>query len=147
MARSRVADLFAGSGALGFEALSRGAHFCLFVETDEAARGAIRDTVEAFGLFAASRVHRRDAANLGAKPSAHDVFDIAFLDPPYGTDLAERALVQLRDGGWLAPHAIAVVETGVGDAFQAPDGFSVVDSRVWGAARVWFLQLQARAGA
>lgn len=145
VARSRVVDLFAGSGALGFEALSRGAQFCLFVETDEAARGAIRDTVEALGLFATSRVHRRDAAKLGAKPSAHEVFDIAFLDPPYGGDLAARALEQLRDGGWLAPHAVAVVETGAGDVFQAPDGFSVVDTRVWGAARVWFLEVQAGA--
>lgn len=145
VAGSRVADLFAGSGALGFEALSRGAQFCLFVETDEAARGAIRDTVEALGLFAVSRVHRRDAASLGPKPSAHEVFSIVFLDPPYGGDLAVRALAQLRDGGWLAPHAVVVVETGAGDAFQAPEGFGLLDSRVWGAARVWFLAAGPRA--
>jgi 16S rRNA (guanine966-N2)-methyltransferase len=79
----RIVDLFAGSGALGLEALSRGAAFCLFVETDEAARGAIRDNVEALGLFGATRIHRRDATDLGVRPgSAGPPFDLAFLDPP-----------------------------------------------------------------
>src|SRR4051812_1734372 len=84
LGEARVIDLFAGSGALGFEALSRGAAFCLFVETDEAARGAIRDNVEALGLFGQTRVHRRDATDLGVRPgSAGAPFDLAFLDPPY----------------------------------------------------------------
>ena len=83
LAGARVIDLFAGSGALGLEALSRGAAFCLFVETDEAARGAIRHNIEAMGLFGATRVHRRDATDLGARPaSAGPAFDLAFLDPP-----------------------------------------------------------------
>ena len=81
---ARVIDLFAGSGALGFEALSRGAAFTLFVETDEAARGAIRENIDALDLFGATRVHRRDATDLGPRPaSAGAPFDLAFLDPPY----------------------------------------------------------------
>ena len=86
----RIIDLFAGSGALGFEALSRGAAFCLFVETDEQARGAIRQNVDAMGLFGRTRVHRRDATDLGTRPGADGpAFDLAFLDPPYGKGLAE----------------------------------------------------------
>lgn len=88
----RVIDLFAGSGALGFEALSRGAAFCLFVETDELARGAIRQNVDAMGLFGRTRVHRRDATDLGTRPGADGpAFDLAFLDPPYGKGLGELA--------------------------------------------------------
>src|SRR3954469_19223536 len=97
---ARVIDLFAGSGALGFEALSRGAAFCLFVETDEAARGAIRQNVDNMGLFGITRVHRRDATDLGVRPGADGpAFDLAFLDPPYGKGLGERALERLAAGG------------------------------------------------
>jgi len=90
---ARVIDLFAGSGALGLEALSRGATFCLFVETDAAARGAIRDNIEALGLFGSTRLHRRSAIDLGVKPAGlGGRFTLGFLDPPYGEDLAGRAL-------------------------------------------------------
>ena len=137
----RVIDLFAGSGALGFEALSRGAEFCLFVETDEAARGAIRDNVETFGLFGATRVHRRDATNLGAKPAGDGAaFDLAFLDPPYRTDLGERALAGLRDGGWLAPGAVVAFERAADEPAPKAQGFEDLDARSWGAARVHFLR-------
>ncbi|HTI67785.1 MAG TPA: 16S rRNA (guanine(966)-N(2))-methyltransferase RsmD [Caulobacteraceae bacterium] len=137
----RVIDLFAGSGALGFEALSRGAAFCLFVETDEAARGAIRDNMEALGQFGAARVHRRDATDLGPRPgSAGPAFDLAFLDPPYGQGLGEAALAGLASGGWLKPGALAVVERGVGEPALAAPGFEVLDDRTYGAARVWFLK-------
>lgn len=137
----RVIDLFAGSGALGFEALSRGAAFCLFVETDEAARGAIRDTVDAFGLFGVTRVHRRDAADLGVRPgSAGEAFDLAFLDPPYRRGLGERALARLGEGGWLAPGATVVFE----DAADAPANdlpcYEELDAREYGVARVRFLR-------
>jgi len=138
---ARVIDLFAGSGALGLEALSRGAAFCLFVETDEGARGAIRENVEALSLFGQTRVHRRDATSLGPKPAGDGAaFDIAFLDPPYGKGLGERALAGLAEGGWLAPGALAVLERGADEADPVAPGFEVLDARDWGAARVHFLK-------
>jgi len=138
----RVIDLFAGSGALGFEALSRGAAFCLFVETDDAARGAIRENVEAMGLFGQTRVHRRDATQLGTRPGADGpAFDLAFLDPPYAKGLGETALQRLREGGWLAPGAIAVLERGVSEPDLAHEGYELLDARSYGAAKVWFLKL------
>lgn len=137
----RVIDLFAGSGALGFEALSRGASFCLFVETDEAARGAIRDNAESMGLFGRTRVHRRDATDLGVKPGADGpAFDLAFLDPPYAKGLGEAALGKLADGGWLAPGAAVVFERGVGEPGFEVAGFEPLDVRDYGAARVHFLR-------
>lgn len=138
----RVIDLFAGSGALGLEALSRGAAFCLFVETEVAARGAIRDNVEALGgLFGKTRIHRRDATDLGVKPGADGpAFDLVFLDPPYAKGLGEIALAKLADGGWLAPGAVAVFERGASEApFEVP-GFTALDARDYGAARAYFLR-------
>lgn len=138
---ARVIDLFAGSGGLGIEALSRGAAFCLFVETDEAARGAIRDNVEALHLFGETRVHRRDATDLGLRlASAGPAFDLAFLDPPYRKGLGERALAALGAGGWLKPGALLVFERAADEPEPGVEGFTVVDSRVWGAAGVWFLR-------
>ena len=137
----RVIDLFAGSGALGFEAISRGASFCLFVETDEAARGAIRDNVDAMHLFGRTRVHRRSATDLGVRPGADGpAFDLAFLDPPYAKGLGEEALARLAAGGWLADGAIVVFERGASEPdFDAP-GYEKLDVRDYGAARVHFLR-------
>jgi 16S rRNA (guanine966-N2)-methyltransferase len=138
---ARVIDLFAGSGALGFEAISRGAAFCLFVETDEAARGAIRENIDALGLFGATRLHRRDATDLGLKPaSAGEPFDLAFLDPPYRKGLGERALEGLAAGGWLKLGAIVMFERGSDEPDVAPAGFEALDARDYGAARVQFLR-------
>ena len=144
---ARVIDLFAGSGALGLEALSRGAAFCLFVETDEVARGAIRENVDAMSLFGATRVHRRSAVDLGQRPGADGpAFDVAFLDPPYARGMGEVALAKLRDGGWLAPEALIVFERGSAEpAFQV-EGFEVLDARDYGAARVHFMRLLPAAG-
>ena len=137
----RVIDLFAGSGALGFEAMSRGAAFCLFVETAEAARGAIRDNMEAFGLFGAVRVHRRSATDLGVRPgSAGEAFDLAFLDPPYGKGLGEQALARLIEGNWLKPGALVVFERGADEPEIDTPGYERLDARDWGAARVLFLR-------
>ena len=140
---ARVIDLFAGSGALGFEALSRGAAFCLFVETDEAARGAIRDNVDALGLFGRTRVHRRDATDLGVRPGADGpAFGLAFLDPPYAKSLGEAALGRLAAGGWLAPGATVVFERGVAEPAFSVEGFEALDARDYGAARVHFLRFE-----
>ena len=93
------------------------------------------------GLFGASRIHRRDATDLGPRPaSAGPAFDLAFLDPPYGKGLAERCLVALREGGWLADDALAVVERGADEVPLAVPGFEVLDERVYGAARVGFVR-------
>ncbi len=140
---ARVIDLFAGSGALGLEAISRGAAFCLFVETDAAARGAIRDNIEALGLFGATRLHRRSATDLGTKPAGvGGPFTLAFLDPPYHSGLVAPALDCLIRGSWLAPDALAVVEMAADE--EAPSrGWRRVDTRLVGAARVSFLSRDA----
>lgn len=141
----RVLDLFAGSGALGLEAMSRGAAFALFVETDAAARGAIRDNVEALGLFGVTRIHRRDATDLGVKPAGlGEPFDMVFMDPPYGKGLGENALSRLGPGGWITTDALIVFECAAEEAPTTPD-FDVVDARTYGAAKVVFLKPQAGA--
>jgi 16S rRNA (guanine966-N2)-methyltransferase len=141
LAGLRVIDLFAGSGALGLEALSRGAAFCLMVETDAAARGAIGANIEALNLFGRTRVHRRDATALGARPAADGgPFDLALIDPPYGKGLGERALGSLAAGDWLAPGALVALERGVGDPAPETPGYERLDQRTWGAARVEFLR-------
>jgi 16S rRNA (guanine966-N2)-methyltransferase len=136
----RVLDLFAGSGALGFEALSRGAAFCLFVETDEAARGAIRRNIEAFQAFGVTRLHRRSALDLGPRPTGLGApFELVFLDPPYGKGLVPRAIGGLLPGAWIAPEALIVVETGAEEKAPGLEGFRLLDDRIYGAARISFL--------
>ena len=142
---ARVIDLFAGSGALGFEALSRGAAFCLFVETDPAARGAIRENVDGLSpngaLFGVTRVHRRDATDLGVRPGGDGpAFGLAFLDPPYARGLGEIALEKLAAGGWLSPGCVLVFERGASEPDVAVPGFEPLDVRDYGAARVHFLR-------
>ena len=139
---ARVIDLYAGTGAFGFEAMSRGGAFCLFVETDDGARGAIRENAEAFGLFGATRVHRRSATDLGVRPgSPAEAFDIAFLDPPYAKGLGEQTLTRLTEGGWLKPGALVVYERGSDEPEVDTPGYDRLDERVWGAAKVLFLKV------
>ncbi|MEM6746193.1 MAG: 16S rRNA (guanine(966)-N(2))-methyltransferase RsmD [Pseudomonadota bacterium] len=139
---ARVIDLFAGSGALGFEAMSRGASFCLFVETDAGARGAIRDNVEALSLFGNTRIHRRPADSLGTKPAGVGPrFDLAFLDPPYGKDLLTPSLAILMSGDWLAPGALLVAEHSKDDSFDVPGGMEREDSRRFGDTEISFLRV------
>ncbi|ADL01693.1 16S rRNA (guanine(966)-N(2))-methyltransferase RsmD [Brevundimonas subvibrioides] len=138
----RVMDLFAGSGALGFEAISRGAAFCLFVETDELARGVIRENADAYGLLGTTRVHRRSAVDLGVRPGSDgEAFDLAFLDPPYGKGLGEQSLQRLLDGRWLKPEALVVFERGSDEPEIETPGFERLDARDYGAARVLFLRV------
>lgn len=136
---ARVIDLFAGTGALGLEALSRGAGYCLFVEEAAEARALIRANVEAMGLTGVTKIYRRDATSLGPAQT-HQPFGLAFLDPPYAQGLAERALAALRDGGWLTPGAVAVVEERASVALDAPDGFTGLDRRTYGDTQVLFLR-------
>lgn len=127
---ARVLDLFAGTGALGIEALSRGASFTLFVDDGAQARALLRENVTALGLGGVTRIFRRDATKLGA---AHPVepFSLAFVDPPYGQGFADAALVSARDGGWLAPEALIVVEETSKAAFAPPQGFSELERRAY----------------
>jgi 16S rRNA (guanine966-N2)-methyltransferase len=144
LAGARVIDAFAGSGALGFEALSRGAAFCLFIETDSAARGSIRDNVEAFQLFGNTRIHRRSATDLGPKPAGlGQPFDLVFMDPPYARGLVPEALDQLTRGAWIAPNALVVAETSASEPAPAAPDWETLDERDYGAARVSFLRAKS----
>jgi 16S rRNA (guanine966-N2)-methyltransferase len=136
---ARVLDLFAGTGALGLEAMSRGAAFVLFVEDGVQARGLIRRNVEALGLTGRSRVFRRDATRLGAIGSLAP-FSLVFADPPYGQGLGKRALAAAVAGGWLTPGAVVVLEESA-DAEIAPvAGLSVEETRKVGDSQVAFLR-------
>jgi len=136
---ARVLDLFAGTGALGLEALSRGATFGLFVDDGAEARALLRQNVEALGLAAVTKIFRRDATKLGP---AHPVepFSLAFLDPPYGKSLAERALTSARAGGWLTEQALIVVEETVG-AFKLTDGYEELERRAYDDTEFTILRL------
>jgi 16S rRNA (guanine966-N2)-methyltransferase len=137
---ARVLDLFAGTGALGLEALSRGAAFVLFVDDGAEARALLRGNVDALGAGGASKVYRRDATRLG--PVELAPFSLAFLDPPYGKGLAEQALSSARDGGWLVPAALIVVEEAVAAKFAAPVGFEELERRGYGETELVFLRLR-----
>ena len=134
---ARVVDLFAGSGALGVEALSRGAGFALFVDNGSEARALLRANVEALALGGVTRIWRADATALGKAP-AGPPFTLAFLDPPYGKGLAGPALTALLAGGWLAPNAIVVVEEAAKADIDAPAGLTLADERTYGDTRIAF---------
>jgi 16S rRNA (guanine966-N2)-methyltransferase len=136
---ARVLDLFAGTGALGIEAVSRGAKFTLFVDNGTEARALLRSNIEALGLGGVTKVYRRDATDLGP---AHPVepFSLVFLDPPYGKGLAEKALASLRDGLWLTPGALLVVEETTAAGFIAPQGFEELERRAYDDTEFVFLR-------
>ncbi len=134
---ARVADLFAGSGALGLEALSRGAASCVFVDRDPAARTAIAANVAALRVDARCEVVGIDATRLPKRREAAQV-DLVFLDPPYAEGLVPPALISLAESGWLTPGALAVVEIGAREASPTATGYTILDERVWGAAKVIF---------
>ena len=140
VAGARVLDLFAGTGALGIEAISRGADYALFVDEGVEARALLRDNVESLGLGGVTRIFRRDASRLGP---AHplDPFSLVFLDPPYGKSLAEKSLISARDGGWLMPEALLVVEEAADPGFKAPDGFAELERRRYDDAEFTFVRL------
>jgi len=135
----RVLDLFAGTGALGVEALSRGASACVFIEESAEGRGLIRDNVEALGLQGRTRIFRRDATRLGNVGTLAP-FHLVFADPPYGKGLAGPALSAARAGGWLAPGAVAVVEEAAGAPFAPGPGFAVADERRYGDTVIRFVE-------
>ncbi|MBF9234917.1 16S rRNA (guanine(966)-N(2))-methyltransferase RsmD [Microvirga alba] len=139
---ARVLDLFAGTGAMGLEALSRGAAFVLLVDEGAEARGLIRENVEALGAGGATRLFRRDATRMGAAaPNAP--FSVVFCDPPYGKDLAPQALRSCSEGGWLTPDALVVVEEAQGADLTLPEGFEELERRDYGETQVVFGRYRA----
>ena len=133
---ARVLDAFAGTGALGLEALSRGAAQATFIEPDRAALAALRRNIATLGEEDRAQVIPGDATR---PPPAAAPFGLLLLDPPYGKDLVPRALAALHAGGWIAPGALVVAEVAKADALDAP-GFGALAERAHGAARVVFLK-------
>ena len=139
-AGAAVLDAFAGTGALGLEALSRGAAEAAFIEQDREALATLRQNIAALDEDAHSRVVPGDATRPPRAPSA---YALAFLDPPYRSGLGAAALTALDAAGWLTPDALAVVELAAREHLAPPAGFSVLDERLFGAARLLFLRRAA----
>jgi 16S rRNA (guanine966-N2)-methyltransferase len=133
----RTADLFAGTGAMGIEALSRGGAFCAFIDDAAESRALIRQNVETLGLTGITKIWRRDATALG---KATEPYDLVFLDPPYRKNLIAPALASLRAGEWLSPDALIVAEAALDDDRPSTDGYTVLDERTYGDTRVLFLR-------
>lgn len=135
----RVLDLFAGTGALGLEALSRGADIAIFVETGIEARGLIRGHIERFGVGGQTRLLKRDATDLGPverlKPAT-----LVFIDPPYGGGLGEKSIAAALAGGWMEKGALIVLEERKGAAIVAPEGTEIIDRRDYGDTAVTLLE-------
>ena len=145
LAGAKVMDLFAGTGALGLEALSRGAGFCLFIDHDAEARGLIRRNIEVLGLGGATRIFRRDATDLG--PAGHrGGFSLVFVDPPYERGLGEKALASAAAGGWLRPGAVAVLEERAEADVALPAEFTAFDRRTWGDTQAIFARFMPGGG-
>ena len=138
---ARVLDLFAGTGALGFEAISRGARHCTFIEEGAEARGVIRTNMENLGLNGVAKIFRRDATRLGGAGTI-DPFNLVFADPPYGKGLGEMALTSAAKGGWLQPGTLCVLEESAAATPGFPRGFSELDRRLAGDSQVILLKHQ-----
>jgi 16S rRNA (guanine966-N2)-methyltransferase len=138
---ARVLDLFAGTGALGLEALSRGAAWCLFVDIGTEARGLIRLNIEALDVGGVTKVWRRDATALG-RCAPMPPFDLVFCDPPYGKGLGEAALASALEGGWLARGAVAVLEEDGRAEVEAIEGLDEIDARTYGHTRIRIYRAQ-----
>jgi 16S rRNA (guanine966-N2)-methyltransferase len=137
---ARVCDLFAGTGALGIEALSHGAAFALLVDDSAESRGLIRNNVEALRLTGVTKIWRRDATDLGPMAAGSGgPFELAFLDPPYRKDLVPRALAALRDGRWLTPNAVIVCEIAEDETIPVVESFHLESERAYGDTRILFL--------
>lgn len=128
----RVLDLFAGVGALGLEAMSRGAARAVFVDDHGPSRALIRENVEKLGLTGSTKIWRRDATRLG--PCRGEGFDLIFLDPPYGAGLGDKALASASEGGWIAPGALIVLEEAA--SAETPARLTVLDRRAYGGTQV-----------
>jgi 16S rRNA (guanine966-N2)-methyltransferase len=137
----RILDIFAGTGAVGIEALSRGCRSALFIENDVEGRGLIWDNIEAFGLQGRARILRRDATQIG-KPGTMEPFDFVFADPPYGKGLGEKALAGAGEGGWIKPGALVILEERADVDPVLPATFQTVETRTFGDTRMHFYRYQ-----
>lgn len=137
---TRVLDLFAGTGALGIEALSRGARFALFIENSIEGRGLLRHNIENFSLQGHSKVYRRDAAELGSIGSLAP-FDLVFADPPYGHGFGEKAAAGLVAGGWLSPSGLLVLEEDKDSASENLDGFELLETKSYAGTKIGIFRL------
>jgi 16S rRNA (guanine966-N2)-methyltransferase len=136
---ARVLDLFAGTGALGLEALSRGAKYALFIDDAAEARGLIRRNIETLHLTGIAKIWRRSATGLGPAGNVAP-FDLVFLDPPYGKGLGEQALRSAREGGWIRSGGVAILEEAAKSEISLPDGYEEMDRRTYGDTQVLFLR-------
>lgn len=134
---ARVLDLFAGTGALSCEAVSRGASFAVMVDIGAEARGVQRENVEALGLGGITRILRRDATKLG-EVSPFEPFTVVFCDPPYGKGLGEAALASALRGGWIAPGALVVLEERASAEVSLPAPLAELDRRKAGETQMIF---------
>ncbi|CAN7598820.1 16S rRNA (guanine(966)-N(2))-methyltransferase RsmD [Phyllobacterium sp. LjRoot231] len=139
---TRVLDLFAGTGALGLEALSRGARYGVFIEESTEGRGLIRTNVETFGLLGNTKIFRRDATKLGDAGTI-EPFDLVFADPPYGRGLGEMAFKSALDGGWLNPDTLLVLEEEAEAAVELDPRFVVVEERPYGGTVIRLVTLKS----
>lgn len=137
----RVLDIFAGTGAVGLEAISRGCRFGLFVENSVEGRGLLRENIEAFGLQGRAKVFRRDATDLGPAGTM-EPFDMVFADPPYAKGLGEAALISASTGGWLVNGALAILEERADMQPVLPPAFKPLDMRVFGETRIHFYRYE-----
>jgi 16S rRNA (guanine966-N2)-methyltransferase len=136
-----VVDVFAGSGALGLEALSRGAARAVFIDQGDTCLQCIRRTAGEIGVADDVLMLRLDAARLPPPPlAAGDPAAVVFLDAPYGLDLTVPALAGLKDKGWIADDATCVVEIAADETLMPPPGFTILDERTYGAAKIMFLR-------
>lgn len=136
-----VLDVFAGTGALGLEAVSRGAATALFIDNGGPSLALVKDNAVALGLVKQCQTLKLDAARLGPPPRMlKQAADVAFLDPPYEQGLATPALIALSRYNWIKPGATVVVETESSEPFDVPSGYTLIDQRTYGAALVSFLE-------
>lgn len=140
---ARIMDVYAGSGALGIEALSRGAGFCLFVESGREAKRTLAGNLATLGLKTRGQLYRRGATDLGNRSSGiGEPFSLVFMDPPYDKGLVRPALHSLMAGNWLTPDALIIAETGLEEIVE-PAGWEIIHTRAIGAAKIWFLKRPA----
>jgi 16S rRNA (guanine966-N2)-methyltransferase len=137
---AKVLDIFAGTGALGLEALSRGAKEAVFVEQDREAIKACHNNIEAFGLQDRTRLLTLDALRPPPRPAGLDPLSLVFLDPPYGKGMVARALAAFADRDWLEPRAVCIAEMAKKQPEDPPPGFALRDERAYGVALVRFME-------